>query len=536
MQLTGAAPGECAVDAARVVRSVGGLPLGIELCARLANVLPLGEVARGLGQRVLGLGAGSGATPLRAAFDWIAERSDPGDVAVFGRLSAFRGSFTLRSAEHVVDLGDLSAPVVASLGHLVESSLLRTAGRDPAAYRLDAVQACYAAEVSARNGERAALEERLGSWYRSLAVELMPDLRAAGQRDAIAVLDVEMGNYREILSRLLVTGHAKDALTIAAALGEYWFLTGYWVEGVALIDSALSVSDGDVSFEHALAMVQRARVYGTYAGTAARDADMEWAMAVADRNGRPDVAREAQTWLGLARVRSGRFVEGAADLAAVVSDAARHPWAAANARMLLGMGMVILGQAEQGRAECHRAAHSFDDLGDRLNAANVLKNIGLVLHRHGDRRHAREDLEAALDFAGTLMPVLSAHARYGMAMIEVDTGRQTEEDLEAELDAIRSELRRVGDVSHLSGCQRALASLRVAAVTLPLPSTCCANTSRPSSITMSRNSAWCCWTSPTGTAPSGGELMSGICWRRPRCWRAAPATPGLGLSTPDSPP
>jgi predicted ATPase/DNA-binding SARP family transcriptional activator len=462
MQLTDAAPGECAVDAARVVRSVGGLPLGIELCARLANVLPLSEVAGGLGARVLGLGAGSGSAPLRAAFDWIVERADPCDVAVFGRLSAFRGPFTLRSAERVVNLGDLSAPVVASLGHLVESSLVQVAGCDPAAYHLDAVQACYAAEISARNGERAALDERLGSWYRSLAVELMPDLRAAGQRDAIAVLDVEMGNYRELLSRLPVTGRADDALTMAAALGEYWFLRGYWVEGAALIDAALSASAGDMGLEHALAMVQRARVCGTYAGTAARAAEMEWAMAIADRHGRPDIAREAQTWLGLARVRSGRFVEGAADLSAVVSDAARHPWAAANARMLLGMGMAMLGHGEQGRAECHRAARSFDDLGDRLNAANVLKNIGLVLHRHGDRHLAREDLQAALDAAGSLMPVLSAHARHGLAMIDVDTGRRTDEELEAELDAIRTELRRVGDVSHLSGCQRALASLRVA--------------------------------------------------------------------------
>jgi tetratricopeptide (TPR) repeat protein len=164
----------------------------------------------------------------------------------------------------------------------------------------------------------------------------------------------------------------------------------------------------------------------------------------------------------LAHARSGRFVEGVAALYAVLGDATRHPWPAANARMLLGMGMATVGQVEQGRAECHRAARSFDDLGDRLNAANVLKNIGLVLHRHGCRDQAREDLEAALDSAGTLMPVLSAHARYGLAMIEFDAGPATDDDLERELHAIRSELRRVGDVSHLSGSQRALASLRVA--------------------------------------------------------------------------
>ena len=461
VQLIGDAPGGSTLDAARVVRSVGGLPLGIELCARLASVLPLGEVARGLGDRVLGLGAGSGSPPLRAAFDWIVERADPADVAVFSRLSAFRGPFTLRSAEHVVDLGDLTAPVVASLGHLVESSLVRAAGRAPVAYHLDVVQACYATELSARHGEQAVLAERLGTWYRTLAVELMPDLRTAGQRDAIAKLDVEMGNYRELLSRLLVAGRGDEAVTIAGALGEYWFLTGFWVEGTSLIDAALAVSHDSGSLDRAVALVQRARVCGTYAGAAAGEADMEAAIAIAEQHGRPDVAREAQAWRGLARARSGRFVEAVADLTAVASDAACHPWAAANARMLLGMGMATLGQAEQGRAECHRAARAFDDLGDRLNAANVLKNIGLVLHRRGDRDDAREDLEAALDAAGTLMPVLSAHARYGLAMIEFEAGRRPDDELEIELDAIRSELRRVGDLSHLSGCQRALAALAV---------------------------------------------------------------------------
>jgi predicted ATPase/DNA-binding SARP family transcriptional activator len=463
VQLMGDSPGGSAVDAARVVRSVGGLPLGIEMCARLASVLPMGEVARGLGDRVLGLGAGSGSPPLRAVFDWIVERADPGDVAVFSRLSAFRGPFTLRSAEHVVDLGDLAAPVVASLGHLVESSLVRAAGRDPAAYHLDVIQTCYAAEMSARIGEPAVLEERLGSWYRTLAVELMPDLRSARQRDAIAVLDIEMGNYRELLSRLVATGRGDVAMAIAGALGEYWFLTGFWVEGAALIDSALAVSHIEVGLDRAVALVQRARVCGTYAGAAAGEADMEAAIEIAELHDRPDIAREAQTWRGLARARSGRIVEAVADLSAVVSASARHPWAAANARMLLGMGMATLGQTDHGRAECHRAARSFADLGDRLNAANVLKNIGLVLHRHGDSDHAREDLEAALDSAGTLMPVLSAHARYGLAMIDVDArGRTDDGHLELELDAIRSELRRVGDLSHLSGCQRALAAVSFA--------------------------------------------------------------------------
>jgi predicted ATPase/DNA-binding SARP family transcriptional activator len=464
LQLTGAPPGVGAVDAARIVGSVGGLPLGIELCARLASVLSLGEVARGLGhrQRVLGLGAGSGSSPLRAALDWVVERSDPVDVAVFRRLSAFRGPFTLRSAEHVVDRGDLTAPVVASLGHLVESSLVRAERREPTAYRLDVVQGAYAHELAAWHHESAALEARVASWYRTLALDLMAELRGGSQREAIALLDIEMDNYRELISRCLATDRGDDALVITTALSEYWFFTGFWVEGAAWIDAALSASTADVGMEHALAMVQRARVGGTYATMSDRGLQLRTAIEIAERHGRTDVAREAQAWLGLARARAGDFVGSWEDLSAVVSDAATYPWAAANARMFLGMGLAMLGQLEQGRHECHEAARSFHELGDELNAANVLKNIGLVLSRHGAHEPARDDLVAALDGAGDVMPVLTAHARYALLMIDLDAGRTTGEDVEGELYGIRSDLRRVGDLSHLSGCNRALASLHVA--------------------------------------------------------------------------
>ncbi len=324
------------------------------------------------------------------------------------------------------------------------------------------MQGSYAQELAACHDELAALEARVASWYRTLAVDMMPELRTDGQREAIAVLDIEMDNYRELISRCLTTGRGDDALVITAALCEYWFLTGFWVEGAAWIDAALAASTSDVGIEHALAMVQRARVGGTYATMSERGLQLRTAIEIAERHGRPDVAREAQTWLGLARARAGDFLGSWQDLSAVVSDAATNPWAAANARMLLGMGLAMLGQLEQGRNECHRAAQSFRELGDELNAANVLKNIGLVVHRHGAGEQARADLEAAMAAAGDVMPALTAHARYALLMIDLDAGRTTGDDVERELHAIRSDLLRVGDLSHLSGCNRALASLQVA--------------------------------------------------------------------------
>src|SRR5262245_7673080 len=83
-----------------------------------------------------------------------------------------------------------------------------------------------------------------------------------------------------------------------------------------------------------------------------------------------------------------------------------------------------------------------------------------MLHRHGDRAAARDDLATALASAGDVMPVLSAHARYALAMLDLEAGQDT--GVEEKVDAIRSDLRRVGDLSHLSACHRTLASLHVA--------------------------------------------------------------------------
>ena len=114
--------------AARLVRAVAGMPLGLELAAGVARELPLTEVADGLDDRILELGAGEGR--LRQVFRWVAERLDVDDLRVLARLSAFQGPFTLRSATAVVDQGDLVGPVVACLGRLARRRA-RLADRTP---------------------------------------------------------------------------------------------------------------------------------------------------------------------------------------------------------------------------------------------------------------------------------------------------------------------------------------------------------------------------------------------------------------------
>lgn len=198
--------------AARLACAVAGLPLGIELAAQLVRQLPLDAVADGLDERVLGLAASGGTDRLRGVFDWVTERLDADDVTVFARLSVFAGPFTVRSATAVADAGDLTVPVIASLGHLREAALLATVPDEPLAFRLDSVQRAYAQELLAERGESVVLGERLVAWYRSLTAELAPAWRNDRQVVAMEVMNLELGNVRDLLHRLPVDGHGDAAL------------------------------------------------------------------------------------------------------------------------------------------------------------------------------------------------------------------------------------------------------------------------------------------------------------------------------------
>jgi len=437
-----------------IVGHVGGNPLAIQLCARLADSLSLEDVELGLRDRgnVLELETSRAGRKLRQIFDHLLERLGPDDLAVFARLGMILGDFTMATAMSVADTGDLTIPVVVSMSRLVAVGLVATTGTARLRFRLDPLQLARAKELLAQRQETALVSQRIIDRYIALGNGARSRLRGRQQREALADVWAEIAGIRHVLEDRAFA-QPQERLAIAGALGEFWFFSGLWVEGMYRIDEALAASAGSSGPERAVALIARARSGGVLASIRDSIDQLSEASAIAEHCRLHDLAGEAKCWLGLARMSSGDVDTGLQMLKDVTKGDGRAPWAAAQAQLLLCMAAAVAGSIDRATSHGYSAVNAFVDLGDELNAANALKNIGVMLQRHGDATTARRDLEEALRLAAGTMPAVQAQARYALAEIDAESGTFND----SALDGLRTDLRRLGDLSLLSGTSRLLA-------------------------------------------------------------------------------
>ena len=138
---------------ARICRLVEGLPLGIELAATWARLLPYEEIACEIEKNYRFLASSSPASPerhhsLTVAFDYSWDRMAEDERGLLRRLSVFRGGFMREAAQQVAGA---SLPALAAL--MDKCLIQRTvAGR----YRIHDLLAQYGREKLAEHPEEEA--------------------------------------------------------------------------------------------------------------------------------------------------------------------------------------------------------------------------------------------------------------------------------------------------------------------------------------------------------------------------------------------
>ncbi len=150
-----------APSVAGIVRRLDGLPLAIEIAAARVRLLPPPAIFKRLDDSLKLLVGGAADLPerqqtLRAAIDWSYEMLSPDEQALFVRLGIFVGSFTLESAEAVVDPED-KLDLLAGVETLLNSSLVRqieTIDDEPRFAMLQTIRD-YALEKLEESGESA---------------------------------------------------------------------------------------------------------------------------------------------------------------------------------------------------------------------------------------------------------------------------------------------------------------------------------------------------------------------------------------------
>ncbi|MFF2726969.1 BTAD domain-containing putative transcriptional regulator [Streptomyces sp. NPDC058008] len=242
-------PGSEAADTPRAVaeicRGLDGLPLAIELAAARLRLLTPRQIADRLDDRFRLLTSGSRTVlprqqTLRAVVDWSWDLLSEGERTALRQISVFSGGWDLAAAEAV------TGPDAAGLlGALVDKSLVVAATADGTQMRYRLLETIheYAAERAAETPRvLEAASSAHTAYFTALAEEADPQLRSGGQLPWIRRLETDLDNIRAALHRTTVAHPREEqALRLVLAMGWFWWLRNFRVEGMAWADRTVDL-------------------------------------------------------------------------------------------------------------------------------------------------------------------------------------------------------------------------------------------------------------------------------------------------------
>jgi predicted ATPase/DNA-binding SARP family transcriptional activator len=212
---------------AEIVERLDGLPLALELAAARIRTMTADEVRRALDDRFELLRGRDRSAPARhqtltAVIGWSWDLLTTEEQRAFAWLSLFQGGFSLDGAGELLGregpgrvegLVDQSLLTVVETGGIVRYRMLETV-REFGLQRL------------AESGELDAARDAQTRWAVALADRARPRIFGTGQVEAIDLLDADETNLADVLRRCLVAGDRPAAVSLLAALGGLWAVTG----------------------------------------------------------------------------------------------------------------------------------------------------------------------------------------------------------------------------------------------------------------------------------------------------------------------
>ncbi|MEA2515942.1 MAG: hypothetical protein QOJ59_5431, partial [Thermomicrobiales bacterium] len=374
---------------AAICRELDGLPLAIELAAARIRIFPPDDLLRRLDRRLTLLTDGPRDLPprqrtLRETIAWSDNLLTPEERALFHRLSIFAGAFTIEAAEYVGGQADrrtggetesretpcrpsVRLPVFEGIAGLLQQSLLTRTVEPDGSLRfgmLETVRA-YGRERLEASGEVDTLRRRHLDWCLGLATRAVPHLFTAQENAWLGRLRREDANLRAALDWAFGCGRATDlesGLLLAAALTDYWYLSGHLSDGRDRLLQAIDLS------RNSEPTIGRARV-------------LVGACLIEQTQGVIDPAE-----------RHG--AEGLA-LAKEIDD----PPTFGRAVVLLGNLATMRGDLDRSCGLYEEALALFRRLGDRPWTALALIDLGICAYRQGDPARAAGYAEQALVIA-----------------------------------------------------------------------------------------------------------------------------------------
>ncbi|MGX6604955.1 BTAD domain-containing putative transcriptional regulator [Micromonosporaceae bacterium Da 78-11] len=387
----------------RVVRSLDGMPLALELAAARLRTLSLAELAAGLSDRFRLLTTGSRtALPrhrtLRAVIAWSWDLLGEHERTVVDRISVLPGGVTPASviavcASTPVPPGD----VPELLAGLVDRSLLQLAP-DPGRYRMLETLREYGIDRLAGQGALDTVRDLAAHHLSELIGRQDPELRGPGQLVAMRVIRAEYDNALAALRHLCDVGDATGAVTLALRLTWYWQMFGrhadatYWL-GEAL---ALPAAEHTVDRDCAEAVHLLNRITDRSALPAQNERDLR------DLAGRLSAYPSLPGQAGVLSAVTLYFLQETEAALTVIGRLVDGPdmWVSGLARMFRAQLAENAGDLDQVRLDVTGALDCFRQAGDRWGLATTLPMRALLRQYDGDLDGALADLGEARALAG----------------------------------------------------------------------------------------------------------------------------------------
>ncbi len=438
-----------------LVAALDGHPLAIEFAAaRLRSTSP-GQLLDNAGRMLDWLSEfGEGARrPLRAVYADACSGLLPWQAEALAQSGVFAGSFSLQSAEAVLDLSaHVEAPwMLDVLGTLRDCSLLEVEsapGSEPR-FRLPSTLRAFACERLAQLPVAARVRERHARHYVELG-ERWIESAQAGDRQALSLLQAERLNLSDAQSHAAQAAQAGStaaaALSLSAAvvLGRVALMVGPVAEGVKALDRALELGQHD-ELRAAQALGIRGDLLRLLSRLAEAKSDYRQALAVAESRGDSRLAARLLRPLGVALLRSGdqaasrQSFERSLELARKAGDRQLE------GRVLSELAYVEMaeGRLDVAHSTLERAMALHRAYRDERWAAIALFKLAMIATEHRRLEEARFLCERALGTARALGDTrFEAEYLFQLAHVERDLGRP--ETALAHFDAALARFRELG--------------------------------------------------------------------------------------------
>lgn len=280
---------------AEICVRLDGLPLAIELAAARAKLLTPQMILERLTSRLKVLTGGARDLParqqtIRGAIDWSYNLLAESEKRLFARLGVFMGGWTLEAAE-IVGGENLPVDVFDSLESLMDKSLvhqIQGAGGEPRFTMLGTLRE-YAREKLVERGEAEKARNQHLEFFLKLAEKTELKLFGPEQTTGLERLELEHDNLRAALEWSLANHLCPETgLRLAGAVWFFWYLHGYWNEGLRWLERTLEEKSDLSSIPYATARTKVlngagwiAGMYGMQTGSKQAQAFCEKSLALA---------------------------------------------------------------------------------------------------------------------------------------------------------------------------------------------------------------------------------------------------------------